>query len=305
MKPTDCAVHGTTFLTHDLAAQRHLRPNTSTAYRDVFTRLLRFCRAGHGLAPARLRLEQIDVSCVEAFLADVERERRSAPTTRNPRLAALHAFCRFVQAEEPDRLLQCQHSLAIPQRRHARPTVGSLSKADWAALVAQPDLSTREGRRDAVLLSVLYDTGARVQEMIALSAGDRRLAPPAQVRLLGKGRQMRAVPFLAQTVQLLRAPLHEHPLDRPEPGDRPVFQNEQHQLPGDDSGLLRPRGCQNDADLRESASREETQRPGEHGGLSTAPNDPLLATEPDPAGVAPLSLTLWRTQVTRSNRGPS
>jgi site-specific recombinase XerD len=225
MKPTDFAVHVTTFLTHYLAAQRKLRPNTIKAYRDVFTLLLRCWRDVHGIAPERLRLAQIDVSCVEAFLEYLERARRSAPTTRHHRLAALHAFFRYVQSEEPDRLLQCQHILAIPPRRHAPPTVGYLAKEDVAALLAQPDLRTREGRRDAVVLSVLYDTGARVQEVIDLSAGALRLEPPAQVRLLGKGRKMRVGPLLAKTVQRLRAHLHEHPLDRPEQWEHPVFQN--------------------------------------------------------------------------------
>src|SRR5919106_298812 len=225
MKPTDFAVHVTTFLTQYLVAQRNLSPNTIKAYRDVFTLLLRFCRDVRGIAPERLRLEQIDVSCVEAFLEYLERERRSAPTTRNQRLAALHAFFRYVQSEEPDRLLQCQQILAIPQQRHARPTVGYLSKEDLAAILAQPDLRTRAGRRDAVLLSVLYDTGARVQEVIDLSAGDLRLEPPAQVRLMGKGRKMRAVPLMQNTVQLLRDHMHENHLDRPQQFDRPLFRN--------------------------------------------------------------------------------
>src|SRR5205809_6681883 len=163
MKPTDLSIHVTSFLTHYLAAQRNLRPNTIKAYRDVFTLLLRFCRDVQGIAPERLRLEQLDVSLVEAFLDYLERERRSAARTRNHRLAALHAFFRYVQSEEPDRMLQCQKILAIPQRRHARPTVGYLAKEDLAAILAQPDLSTREARRDAVLLSFSYDTGRRVQ----------------------------------------------------------------------------------------------------------------------------------------------
>jgi integrase/recombinase XerD len=225
MKPTDFSVHVTTFLTHYLAAQRNVSPNTIKAYRDVFTLLLRFCRDVHGIAPERLRLEQIDVSVVEAFLDYLERERHSAPCTRNHRLAALHAFFRYVQSEEPDRMLQCQKILAIPQRRHARPTVGYLFKEDLAEILAQADLRTRGGRRDAVLLSVLYDTGARVQELIDLSAGDVRLDPPAQVRLMGKGRKMRAVPLMDKTVQLLRDHMHETHLDRPEQFDRPLFRN--------------------------------------------------------------------------------
>jgi integrase/recombinase XerD len=168
MKPTDFSVHVTTFLTHYLAAQRNVSPNTIKAYRDVFTLLLRFCRDVQGIAPERLRLEQIDVSLVEAFLDYLERDRHSAPCTRNHRLAGLHAFFRYVQSEEPDRMLQCQKILAIPQRRHARPTVGYLFKEDLAEILAQPDLRNRGGRRDAVLLSILYDTGARVQELIDL-----------------------------------------------------------------------------------------------------------------------------------------
>ena len=225
MKPTDLSVHVTTFLTHYLAAQRNMSPNTIKAYRDVFTLLLRFCRDVQGIAPERLRLEQIDVSLVEAFLDYLERERGSAPTTRNHRLATLHAFFRYLQSEEPDRMLQCQKILAIPQRRHARPTVGYLSKEDLGEILAQPDLRNRGGRRDAVLLSILYDTGARVQELIDLSAGDVRLDPPAQVRLIGKGRKMRAVPLMQKTVQLLRDHMHENHLDRPEQFDRPLFRN--------------------------------------------------------------------------------
>jgi len=229
MKPTDFSVHVTSFLTHYLAAQRNVSPNTIKAYRDVFTLLLRFCRDVQGIAPERLRLEQIDVAWVEAFLDYLERERKSAPRTRNHRLAALHAFFRYVQSEEPACMFQCQKILAIPLRRCARPTVTYLPKEELAEILVQPDLRTPGARRDTVLLSVLYDTGARVQELIDLSAGDVRLDPPAQLRLLGKGRKMRAVPLMGNTVQLLRDHLQETHLDRPEQFDKPLFRNARHQ----------------------------------------------------------------------------
>jgi len=229
MKPTDFSLHVTSFLTHYLAAQRNVSPNTIKAYRDVFTLLLRFCRDVQGIAPERLRLEQIDVSLLEAFLDYLEREKGSSPRTRNHRLAALHAFFRYVQSEEPACMFQCQKILAIPLRRCVRPTVAYLSKEELAEILAQPDLRTPDGRRDVVLLSVLYDTGARVQELIDLSAGDVRLDPPAQVRLLGKGRKMRTVPLMGNTAQLLRDHLRENHLDRPEQFERPLFQNARHQ----------------------------------------------------------------------------
>jgi site-specific recombinase XerD len=225
MKPTNFSIHVTSFLSHYLAAQRNLSPNTIKAYRDVFTLLLRFCRDVRGIAAEKLCLEQIDVSLVEAFLDHLETERKSSPRTRNHRLAALHAFFRYVQAEEPAHMVHCQRILAIPLRRHAHPTVGYLSKDELAEILAQPDLRTLEGRRDAVLLSVLYDTGARVQELIDLSVGDARLDPPAQLRLMGKGRKMRVVPLMHNTISLVRDHLLENHLDRPEQFDKPLFQN--------------------------------------------------------------------------------
>ena len=229
MKPTNFSIHVTNFLTHYLGAQRNLSPNTIKAYRDVFTLLLRFCRDVRGIAPEKLCLEQMDVPLVEAFLDYLGSERNSSPRTRNHRLAALHAFFRYVQAEEPAHLLPCQKILAIPQQRHARPTVTYLSKQELAEVLAQPDLRTAEGRRDAVLLSILYDTGSRVQELIDLSVGDVRLDPPAQLRLLGKGRKTRAVPLMQSTVQLLRDHIRENRLDGPEPFGTPLFQNVRHQ----------------------------------------------------------------------------
>src|SRR6266511_1092539 len=188
MKPTDLSVHVTNFLTHYLAAQRNLSPNTVKAYRDVFTLLLRFCRDVRGIALERLSLAQVDAPLVEAFLDHLSKDRHASIRTQNHRLAALHAFFRYVQSEVPEHLLQSQQVLAIPLRRHAHPIVGYLTKEYLAQILAEPDLRTRAGRRDAVLLSVLYDTGARVQELIDLTVGDVRLDPPAQLGLLGKGR---------------------------------------------------------------------------------------------------------------------
>ena len=225
MKPTDLSVHLTGFLSHHLAAQRNLSPNTIRAYRDTFTLLLRYCRNQRNMALERLSLKQTDVPLVEGFLDHLEQDRHASIRTCNYRLAALHSFFRYVQSELPDHLLQCQRILAIPLRRHPRTTVGYLAKEDLARILAQPDVRSRAGRRDAVLLSVLYDTGARVQELIDMSAGDVRLEPPAQVRLFGKGRKMRAVPLMDATAGLLRDHLRESGLDRPERFEQPLFQN--------------------------------------------------------------------------------
>ena len=123
------------------------------------------------------------------------------------------------------------HIIAIPLRRQPRTTVGHLAENDLARILAQPDARTRDGRRHAVLLRVLYDTGARVQDLIDISLGDLRLESPAQVRLFGKGRKMRPVPQMEATTRLLRDHLREFGLDRPEPLEQPLFQNRQGARP--------------------------------------------------------------------------
>ena len=225
MKPTTLSVHVSHFLSHYLAGQRNLSPNTIKAYRDVFVLLLRFCRDTKGIAIERLELEQINTQLVSAFLDHLEQERHCSPRTLNQRLAVLHAFFRYVQVEEPTLLVQCQRILAIPLHRFIRHEVGYLSKDHLAALLAQPDLKRSYGRRDAVLLSVLYDTGVRVQELIDLTAGDVRLESPAQVRILGKGRKVRVVPLMENTTRLLQQYFDENNLALPENYDRPLFRN--------------------------------------------------------------------------------
>jgi integrase/recombinase XerD len=87
--------------------------------------------------------------------------------------------------------------------------VGYLAPEAVAAILQQPDLTTRTGRRDAVLLRLLYDTGARGQELIARSPRAVRLASPAHVQLTGNGRQRRMVPRMASTVALLQTYMQE------------------------------------------------------------------------------------------------
>lgn len=225
MKPTTLSVHISHFLSHYLAGQRNLSQNTVKAYRDVFVLLLRFCRDAKGITVEKLELQQIDVALIDAFLNYLVQERHCSERTVNQRLAVLHAFFRYLQVEEPTLIQQCQRILAIPLRRCVRHEVGYLPKDHLAALLAQPDLTRLNGRRDAVLLSVLYDTGARVQELIDLTVGDVRLEAPAQVRVLGKGRKERVVPLMDNTARLLQQYFSENNLALPENYSRCLFLN--------------------------------------------------------------------------------
>jgi len=225
MTPTDFAHHLTKFLGHYLPVQRSVSQHTIFAYRDTFTLLLRYCRDVLGIVPERLRLEHVDASLVTNFLEYLQQKRQCGVNTRNHRLAVIHAFFRYLQTEEPKMLLQCQRILAISIHKYPQPEVKYLSPEDMKAILTQPDLNTPEGRRDAILLSLLYDTGARVQEVIDLSVQDVRLEHPALVKLMGKGKKMRSVPLMAPTTHLLEEYLLEHRLNLPEHAGNPLFFN--------------------------------------------------------------------------------
>lgn len=225
MTPTDFARHLTRFLGEYLPAHRNVSPNTVASYRDAFTLLLRYCKEHGHLSPDRLQLAQLSASVILGFLSHLESERHCSSRTRNQRLAAIHAFFRYLQSEAPDHILQCQQILAIPLHRHERKAVPYLEAPDLTALLTQPDRTTVAGRRHAVLLRVLYDTGARVQEIVDLRISDVRLDAPAQVQLTGKGRKMRIVPLMSDTVALLQEYVREHRLQSHANADEPLFFN--------------------------------------------------------------------------------
>jgi integrase/recombinase XerD len=131
-----------------------------------------------------------------------------------------------MQTEDPARMACYQNILAIPAKKQAHPNVNYLTVAQTRLLLAQPDRSTRRGRRDATLLATLYDTAARVQELADLAVRDIRLRRPAIAALTGKGRKTRHVPLMDNTTAILAAYLAEHHLDKPGHDDHPVFFNQ-------------------------------------------------------------------------------
>lgn len=228
MTPTDLARHLTAYLGSDLPGQRNFSTNTIKSYRDAFSLLLTYCHDERGLAIERITLETLSDTFIEGFLSWLEDDRGNSITTRNQRLAAIHAFFRYLQQEEPALLLSCQRILAIPFKRQARTPVCHLPADDVHTLLSQPDQRTIFGRRDLAMLCVLYDTGARVQELVDLLVRDVRLDPPAVVRLTGKGRKTRCVPLMTRTTLVLESYLEEWRLTTPGKLDRPLFFNRQH-----------------------------------------------------------------------------
>jgi site-specific recombinase XerD len=220
---TDFAVALRRFLTSHLAGLRGCSPNTIASYRDTFKLLIAWFRDERSVPPGRLTLDHIDAGAVTAFLSHLQEGRHNSVSTRNQRLAAISSFSTWMQTEDPARMACWQDISAIPVKKQDQPDIGHLTVEQARRLLAQPDRSTRQGRRDATLLATLYDTGARVSELAGLAVRDIRLEKPAMASLTGKGRKTRHVPLTGNTITLLAAYLAEHRLDQPGRDDHPVF----------------------------------------------------------------------------------
>lgn len=223
--PTDFSYQLTRYLSQYLPGRLGVSPNTVRSYRDTFRLFLQFYQEVHHVLPERLTLDLVTMDRVEEFLTWLEVDRRCAIATRNQRLAGLHAFCRYLQTTVPERLHQWQQILAVSRKRHAQAAMTYFTLDGIRTVLSMPNRATRAGRRDLVLLSLLYDTGARVQEIADLRATDVRLGDPATIQLTGKGRKTRIVPLMTPTVTLLTQYLAESGLDMPARGPHPLFPN--------------------------------------------------------------------------------
>jgi len=226
MKPTDFAKHMTAFFSEYLPGAKNLSSNTILSYRDTFRLLLAYCRDYEGIVPEKLRITTFSDKLLIRFLDWLQHERGNSIASRNNRLAAIHSFFRYVQAQEPGLMLTCQRILQVPFKKYHTPIVRHLTPDQTRDLLAAPGFATRSDRRDTTLLSVLYDSGARVQELCDLRVRDVRLDHPPLIELTGKGRKTRHVPLVANTVKLLRSYMEENALFINGNQDAPLFFNQ-------------------------------------------------------------------------------
>ena len=192
------------FFAERLIEQQNASPRTVAAYRDTFRLLLCYAEGERGKPPAKMTLGDIDATLILDFLAHIETERHNTVRSRNARLAAIRAFAHYVALQCPPALLLMQQILAIPMKRFEKPMLGFLSRDEVQAVLAAPDTTSWCGRRDRVMFALLYNTGARVSEMIGLRVADVTLATTSSVRLHGKGRKQRTVPLWKETAVEIR-----------------------------------------------------------------------------------------------------
>ncbi len=194
------------FFYNYLQQLRGVSPNTILSYRDAMKLLLRFVADEKNVSVSDLVVEDIGAVQVVAFLDHLEKNRKNAVGTRNIRLAAIHSFFRYLAGMYPEHLDQSQRVLSIPFKRMPIPTVEYLEFEEIVAVLQAVDRSKPCGRRDYALLVIMFNTGARVQEILDLKATDLQLTNPCSVRLHGKGSKEHIIdPLLAEAAPVVEA----------------------------------------------------------------------------------------------------
>lgn len=226
MKPTDFSKYISDFISRYLPNEKGVSSNTVTAYRDTFVLLLNFIKDHKGIKVEKLTLEKIKKETILEFLDHLEKKRKCSHSTRNARLAAIHSFYKYLQGETLDYLHECQKILSIKFKKSPYQCINYLTIDGIKLLLEQPDTTTARGRRDLTLLALMYDCGARVQEVIDLTPSMLRLEnKPATIKIIGKGNKSRLVPMLNAQTQHLKHYVKEHKLNEPHTNMYPLFFN--------------------------------------------------------------------------------
>jgi len=207
-----------------LPGERGFSTNTISSYRDTFKQVIVFFKEQEGIPPEKLKMNDFSKDAVARFLATLERDGKSV-STRNQRLAAIKSFFGYVKFSCPEYLHLATGILSIRMKKQPEPTVSYMSADAVSRLLRKPQTGTREGYRDMLILTLLYDSGARASEVTGIRVGDIRLQKPATIVLHGKGGKDRIVPLSEKTVALLQTYFNKERLPNAENRDKLLFVN--------------------------------------------------------------------------------
>lgn len=203
--------------------------NTIKSYRDTFTIFLRYCNDELSIKPEKMDFSLINRNMIEGFLSWLECQKKHSVSTRNLRLAALQAFFRYIQLESPEYMELCSSILTIKSKKTPITEMKYLSIEGIKSLLSMPDTNLKSERRNLAVLALMYDTGARIQEIADLQVADIRIKIPATIRLTGKGNKTRIIPLMPQAMDILKKYMADYGLSDDIKQSEPLFFNKKNE----------------------------------------------------------------------------
>lgn len=226
IKPTNFALALSDFLFHYLPDQRGLSQNTISSYSDALAQFLTYCEDKLKIKREKLTVNDLSLSMVEEFLNWLENDKNCSISTRNQRHAALNSFFRYLQYKNPGYIVLFQQISAIPRKVSVPQPVNHLSVEAVETIFNMPDLNTACGRRDFMLISLMYESAARVSEIADLTFQDIRYdGHGTAVYIVGKGNKPRVVPLIDTVADYLKKYISSEKKCRPCSNEDALFCN--------------------------------------------------------------------------------
>lgn len=210
MRGDSFSYHLTKYFSKYLPEQIAASPNTIHSYRDAFVQLMEFYKTTYKLPPEKLDYKEFTAKRIEEFLSHLEHKRKVGASTRNQRLAAIHAFFRYVQYRDPAGFAQCVQVLGVPFKKAPVAPMNYMTLEETELLFSIPNQQDKQQLRDLAILVLLYESGARVQEILDLCPAHIRFSSTITVELHGKGNKTRLVPINTDAASIVRNYIHRH-----------------------------------------------------------------------------------------------
>lgn len=204
-------------------------PNTVKSYKYAFRLLIEFMYHKKGIKADNITFEQLDYETLTAFLLWIEEERGCSASTKNQRLSAISAFSEYAQNRDFAAAAVFRNSInKIPMKKANKKQRAVFTQQEVSVLLRMPDDSRETGIRDKVLLSLMYASGARAQEICDLTVGNIQFNPKrAALNIKGKGGKIRRIGIPDSCAKILKQYLiHRRVVDVPE---KHVFSSQTHE----------------------------------------------------------------------------
>lgn len=192
------------FFHNYLRDQAGCSPNTIQSYCECVRMLIQFCCEKLHVSADELDMETITAELILAFLESREQDHGNLPRTRNQRLAAIKTFYRYLALQEPTLLETCRRICSIRAKKMEHKIIEPLNESEITAILQAIPSDTFWHQRDHALLLLMYNTGARVQELADIKVDDLKADKAPQVKLRGKGGKERIIPLWNETAETLQ-----------------------------------------------------------------------------------------------------
>jgi integrase/recombinase XerD len=222
---TDFAEYLESFFMDYLAAEQGVSKHTVRSYRDTFVLLIDYMGDNQDIPVNKLSMKDIRRDRIIGFLNWLEDNRNNSISTRNQRYACIRSFFEYMERKDPTKLATWQSICSIKSKKAPGAVVNHLTVDAIKCIFDQISTKTRHGRRNLTMLFLLYESGARVQELVDLTPSCLRLEKPALIRLHGKGDKTRVVPLMDKQVEILEIYMEENYLNTPSQNEQPLFFN--------------------------------------------------------------------------------